>query len=51
MSTIDEGRNSAVECSPWDGGAGKLPPGLEGGCWAPTSDVVIETHKEEELTA
>jgi len=34
MSTIDEGRNSAVECSPWDGGAGKLPPGLEGGCWA-----------------
>jgi hypothetical protein len=31
MNTIDEGRNSAIEYSPWDGGAGLLPRGLGGG--------------------
>jgi hypothetical protein len=30
MNSTDEGRNSAIECSPWDGGAGVLPRGLGG---------------------
>jgi hypothetical protein len=33
----DEGRNSAVGHSPWDGGAGLLPRGLGGKEWAGVS--------------